>query len=134
MFQLITVYGDRDVEPIFGFMLFGALVIIVSVVARKRNVVGSRLLYLVGIIGAGFGLVVLISNITQGYGMIAGLVAFISPVLGLIIAFSAPTAEKITVIHGVSGDYKKCPLCAEAVRKEAVKCKYCGSDLPNNPA
>lgn len=31
---------------------------------------------------------------------------------------------------GESGDYKKCPFCAEAVRKDAIRCKHCGSNLP----
>lgn len=28
------------------------------------------------------------------------------------------------------GQLKKCPFCAENVRREAVKCKHCGSALP----
>ncbi|WP_409567677.1 DUF2628 domain-containing protein [Rugamonas sp. DEMB1] len=36
---------------------------------------------------------------------------------------SAPEAE-------ASSPYRKCPFCAEDVRREAVKCKHCHSDLP----
>jgi hypothetical protein len=31
--------------------------------------------------------------------------------------------------YGESDRYKKCPSCAEAVRKEAIKCKHCQSSL-----
>ncbi len=31
---------------------------------------------------------------------------------------------------GEHGEFKRCSFCAESVRKEAIKCKHCGSDIP----
>lgn len=55
------------------------------------------------------------------YGFFAtSLVA--TPLVGFIIAaLLGPTREKM--------DMTKCPQCAELVKREAVKCRFCGSEL-----
>ena len=56
---------------------------------------------------------------------------FLSPLIGIIVAL---VMEKN--IQGVEekelgkGLMKKCPFCAELVKKEAIVCRHCGKDLP----
>ncbi|MCW7764324.1 DUF2545 family protein [Photorhabdus luminescens] len=116
-------------EPIFGFIIYVIVAIVVSVIAGKRRGALIGFCYLIAMCIVSFGIVVLTSNITNGNGIIAGFMAFTSPLLGLIIALSTSTDERKAIINGESVEYKKCPFCAEAIRKEAIKCKHCGSDV-----
>jgi hypothetical protein len=52
--------------------------------------------------------------------------------LGLVIC--SPNSMQIAVRDGQYGEYKRCPFCAEPVRKEAVKCKHGHSQLTATPA
>lgn len=113
-------------EPLFGFLLYFVATLIVSVVASKRGRSGW-LVFIICIV-AGFGLVVLASSV-GGSGVAAGFAAFMAPAGALMWALSSDTSERIAVVKGEHGEFKKCPFCAESVRKEAVKCKHCGSEL-----
>ena len=50
----------------------------------------------------------------------------ISPILGLILVLALGTPKSDPA---ADGDHRKCPACAEWVKREAVKCKHCGEPL-----
>lgn len=50
---------------------------------------------------------------------------------GLIIALVVGTDHKELEKKSLAGgDMRKCPHCAEVIRVEATKCRFCGSDVP----
>ncbi|CAM4208457.1 zinc ribbon domain-containing protein [Vibrio neonatus] len=65
----------------------------------------------------------------SGFGFFL-LAVLLSPIIGFIGALIAsPIQSKVEEKAIGSGDLRKCPMCAELVKAEALLCKHCGSKL-----
>ena len=54
----------------------------------------------------------------------------LSPIVGIILAIVAePDFDKLEKRAVSAGKHRKCPYCAEWVKKEANICKHCGKEL-----
>ena len=56
--------------------------------------------------------------------------------IGLIMSMAVPRDQAGMDAEKLASGYRRCEKCAELIRAEAVKCRFCGSDVrpPDPPA
>jgi hypothetical protein len=70
-------------------------------------------------LGVTVGLVVLVVTLTKRKSQSLPPAGAVPPVANA----EGPAAAR------ADAEFRKCPFCAELIRKEAVKCRFCGSEV-----
>lgn len=65
----------------------------------------------------------------QNFTTVSGLVALAGLLMVIFGGSKSPAAQTQAPLQQQTFDTRPCPFCAEPIKRAAVKCKHCGSDV-----
>ena len=96
--------------------------------------------------GLGVGFFILVLIVWLGFGWAGSAImkkkgrsgcggfalGFLLGPIGLVIALLLEGDSHASERQGLAqGEMRKCPQCAEVIRRDAVRCRFCGCDVPS---
>jgi hypothetical protein len=102
--------------------------VVAEVVLEKRMVE----LFLSWLVWLGLAIVVGVAASHRGRNGVGWffLAVVITPLIAGLLVLVLPDANIERQQQEIQLNSRKCPFCAELVRREAIVCKHCGRDLP----